>query len=232
MRDWINIITESQHEVIEEKGKFGNMLAAAALAAGGVGIGVANSGNANAEPQYDYVDNTGELPEIIVTGMHDGPSIKSPESPKAKVQSPREEAVKLLALTMWGEARSDGLDAMRAVGHVVMNRIHSARPFGRNVKEVVWKRKAFSCWNKSDPNRDAMRHIASLPEDNLNKVRWHQAVDLARAILAGKDSDNSAGALFYHTKQIKPYWVSDVTKPVARVANHIFYRNDAKAPDA
>lgn len=140
------------------------------------------------------------------------------------------EAVQLLALTMWGEARSDGPEAMRAVGHVIMNRMKSKRQFGRNIKEVVWKRKAFSCWNKSDPNRVAMEKIATLPEGHPSKVRWDQAVNLAQDITSGRSKDPTAGSLFYHTKAMgKPYWVSQDMKPDAQIASHLFYKSDAKS---
>jgi spore germination cell wall hydrolase CwlJ-like protein len=159
---------------------------------------------------------------------------KSAKPAKSAKKAPQQKAgmsepVRLLALTMWGEARSDGPEAMRAVGHVIINRIRSKRKFGKNVKEVVWKRKAFSCWNPSDPNREAMMNIAQLPSKSLERVRWKQAVKIAEQILEGGDKDPTNGALFYHTKAIKPYWVDSTTKPVANINSHLFYRDDAKA---
>ena len=211
MRKYIDIIAAP--EALQEANRFTHLAAAAALA-GTMGYHI---GKANQDPAP-------ELPQIIIT-TDNSPLDDSVENDSAN------ETTKLLALTMWGEARSDGVDAMRAVGHVVINRIRSSRAFGKNVKEVVWKRKSFSCWNQGDPNRDAMKKIASLPEKHPSKQRWHQAVKLAKNIVSGKDgTDPTHGALFYHTKGMgKPYWVSDDMKPVAVVGNHLFYDTDAKA---
>lgn len=198
-------------EILEEKlGKYGQLAAAAALA-GTIGHGI---GRGEAEAP---------LPQIIYTTADD-------PTPLSDKKADMSEATKLLALTIWGEARSDGPEAMRAVGHVVINRIRSPRAFGKNIKEVVWKRKAFSCWNAGDPNRESMKKIASLPETHPSKVRWNQAVKIAQDITSGRSKDPTNGALFYHTKAMGlPYWVSKDMKPIATIASHLFYKTDAKA---
>ncbi len=203
-------------EILEEKmGKYGQMAAAAALA-GTIGYGIGKSEAPVPEAP---------LPQIVYTTSDDPTPLSNKKSDNLN------EATKLLALTMWGEARSDGKEAMRAVGHVVINRIRSPRKFGKNIKEVVWKRKAFSCWNSGDPNRESMKKIASLPDTHPSKVRWNEAVKIAQDIVSGRDSkDPTNGALFYHTKAMGlPYWVSKDMKPIAKIANHLFYKTDAKA---
>ena len=117
---------------------------------------------------------------------------------------------------------------MRAVGHVILNRSRSARNFGDTIKEVVWKRKHFSCWNAGDPNRSAMEQIASMPESSPSKIRYRQAFEIAQDILAGKDRDITRGALFYHTDSIRPNWVPEDETPV-QIGDHLFYRTDRKA---
>lgn len=198
MRDWIEIVETASVEPIEEK--LGKMggLAAAAL------IGTAGAIPKKANP-YD-------------------------EQNVAQVQAEinRQEDLKLLALTIWGEARGDGPEAMRAVGHVIANRMEAER-FGDSVKDVVWKRKAFSCWNPGDPNREAMSNIAQLPKESVDRKRWQQALQISQEILSGRSRDITNGALFYHTKQINPYWVEDNAEPTAIIANHVFYDTDKKA---
>lgn len=154
--------------------------------------------------------------------------IDTPSQAEIQDQAREQEEMKLLALTMWGEARGDGPEAMRAVGHVIINRMRSER-FGDSVKDVVWKRKAFSCWNPNDPNRQAMSNIAQLPRDSVDRQRWAEAVRIAKEIMSGRSSDLTNGALFYHTKQISPYWVEDDAQPTAMIANHVFYDTDKKA---
>jgi spore germination cell wall hydrolase CwlJ-like protein len=219
MRKHIDLLNEA---ALEEK-KIGHIAAAAALA-GTMGYHIGKSQEVTEPP----------LPQIIITGMDDGPPIDDSEEAKPnKKLSKQDEAIRLLALTIWGEARSDGPSAMRAVAHVIMNRLESERAFGNSIKDVVWKRKHFSCWNQGDPNRKAMTLIPKLPDTHPSKQRWYEAVKIARNIIKGRDKqDPTNGALFYHTKQMgTPYWVTPDIKPVARIGGHLFYQNDAKAHD-
>lgn len=230
MRKHIDILNEAQ---LEEK-KLGTIAAAAALA-GTFGY---NMGKTDTVKEPD-------LPQIVITGMDDGPPIDDsvdssdsaqPDSPDAAPKrklSAQEESIRLLALTIWGEARSGGPQAMRAVAHVIMNRLESERSFGNNIKQVVWKRKNFSCWNPSDPNRKAMQRIPQLPDTHPSKQRWHEALRIAANVVKGVDKqDPTAGALFYHTKAMgMPYWITPDIKPIAQIGGHLFYRTDAKAKD-
>lgn len=168
---------------------------------------------------------------VVAAGSLAHHALKHDEVPVASTEqtsSYSNEAAQLLALTMWGEARSTGIDGMRAVGHVILNRANSSRNFGDSIKEVVWKAKHFSCWNPGDPNRAAMERISSMPESSAGKIRYRQAYKLAKDILSGRDPDNTHGALFYHTENIKPNWSPD-EEPVARIGGHEFYRTDKKA---
>ena len=134
---------------------------------------------------------------------------------------------KLLALTIWGEARNHGTEGMRAVGHVIMNRVNAPRNFGKTIRDVVWRRKAFSCWNPGDPNRQAMKEIGQLNKGSPDYRRWVQAKKIAAEILSRRSHDPTNGALFYHTKSIRPEWSKGV-KPVSVVADHVFYTRDHK----
>jgi spore germination cell wall hydrolase CwlJ-like protein len=127
-----------------------------------------------------------------------------------------------MALTMWGEARSGGEEAMRAVGHVIDNRRRVGR-HGRYVTETVSEAWQFSCWNANDPNRAAMLNIDSLAEESEDRRRWDMARRLAEDILAGRSTDPTGGALFYHTGAVSPRWSQGVT-PVARIGGHLFFR--------
>jgi spore germination cell wall hydrolase CwlJ-like protein len=127
-----------------------------------------------------------------------------------------------MALTMWGEARSGGEEAMRAVGHVIANR----RAIGRHgdyVTETVSEAWQFSAWNASDPNRRAMLEIDALRPDSRDHAMWQAAKALAEEILAGRSEDPTGGALFYHTAAVSPRW-SRGLEPVARIGGHLFFR--------
>lgn len=230
------------HEILEEKNWKSLIGPAAYLAVNAGAYGLSQSGHGGdpdwlKAPQQQTQQGSSSVTVELDPARRDGPDhvhdddgnryevTKPQASPQASTQS---KDAKLLALTIWGEARSEGEAGMRAVGHVVKNRMKSDR-FGDEVKDVVWKRKAFSCWNPNDPNREKMRNIAQLPKDSIEYKKWKMAQKIADEILANKSKDPTRGALFYHTEDIKPKW-ADPKKAIAKVANHIFYRTDLKLP--
>ena len=127
-----------------------------------------------------------------------------------------------MALTMWGEARSGGEEAMRAVGHVIDNRRRSGS-HGRYATETVSEAWQFSCWNKNDPNYPAMLNVDRLREGGRDHLMWLAAKRLAAEILAGRSDDPTGGALFYHTAAVAPRWSAGLA-PVARIGGHLFFR--------
>jgi spore germination cell wall hydrolase CwlJ-like protein len=132
-----------------------------------------------------------------------------------------------MALTMWGEARSGGEEAMRAVGHVIDNRRRSGT-HGTYATETVSEAWQFSCWNRNDPNYAAMMNIDSLRPESEDALMWVAAKRLAGEILAGRSADPTGGALFYHTEAVAPRWSAGV-EPVARIGGHLFFRTARSA---
>lgn len=126
-----------------------------------------------------------------------------------------------MALTMWGEARNQGEIGMRAVGHVIANR-RAAKTHGSYVTDTVSAAWQFSCWNRNDPNRAAMLAIDDLPRGGEAWRQWQQARRLADDILAGRSTDPTRGALFYHTIAVHPRWAEGAT-PSTRIGAHLFY---------
>jgi spore germination cell wall hydrolase CwlJ-like protein len=127
-----------------------------------------------------------------------------------------------MALTMWGEARGQSEEGMRAVGHVIHNR-WLAKRHGAHVTDTVSAAWQFSCWNEGDPNRAAMLNIEALPEHSEDHRLWVAAKRIAGEILSGRSVDPTGGALFYHTDAVQPAWSRGVP-PVTQIANHLFFR--------
>jgi len=127
-----------------------------------------------------------------------------------------------MALTMWGEGRSQNEAGMRAVGHVIRNRWR-ARRHGAFVTDTVSAAWQFSCWNEGDPNRAAMLGVEDLPKTSRDYRLWLAAKRLATEILAGRSADPTGGALFYHTTAVRPDWSAGVA-PVAQIGDHLFFR--------
>ena len=127
-----------------------------------------------------------------------------------------------MALTMWGEARNGGEEAMRAVGHVIDNR-KRAGTHGSYATETVSAAWQFSAWNKNDPNYSAMLNIDKLRPDSEDHAMWLIAKRVAEEILSGASADPTGGALFYHTAAVSPRWSSGLA-PIRVIGGHLFFR--------
>ncbi len=128
-----------------------------------------------------------------------------------------------MALTMWGEARGQGEEAMRAVGHVIDNR-RRAGMHGAFVTDTVGEAFQFSCWNAGDSNRTAIENVDRLREGSREQRMWRTARRLAEEIMAGRSQDPTGGALFYHSMEVSPRWSQGIA-PVAYIGGHLFFRN-------
>jgi spore germination cell wall hydrolase CwlJ-like protein len=127
-----------------------------------------------------------------------------------------------MALTMWGEARGQGEEAMRAVGHVIDNR-RRAGIHGAYVTDTVSEAFQFSCWNRDDPNREAMLNIDSLRPGSRDHRQWLLARSIADRIMAGRSADPTGGALFYHSVDVAPAWSAGIV-PVRQIGDHLFFQ--------
>lgn len=133
-----------------------------------------------------------------------------------------EEDVHLLAATAWGEARSEGEEGMRAVAHVMVNRVGDR--FGDTLKSVILAPKQFSAWNIGDPNRPLVQHPERYATGGENLTTWQTAQQVAREVLSGQSVDPTGGALFYHTRAVHPWW-DRYGQGAKTIGAHVFYRD-------
>ena len=136
-----------------------------------------------------------------------------------------EDEVRLLAATVWGEARSEGEGGMRAVAHVMVNRIGPR--FGEDLSTVILSPKQFSVWNRNDPNRRIVQNLARDPSSVATDPEWLVAERVSREVLSGQSVDPTSGALFYHTRGVRPRWAR-IGQGRQTLGQHIFY---ADVPD-
>jgi N-acetylmuramoyl-L-alanine amidase len=130
------------------------------------------------------------------------------------VTSPLEAAI--AARTIWGEARGEGPAGMRAVAHVLLNRLGGGR-WGANLFDVCLAPYQFSCWLHGDPNRPKM---IGLPEDDPTLRLCEIAFDAARA---ARDADPTAGATHYYADtSAPPTWAAGLS-PTAHLGHHLFF---------
>jgi spore germination cell wall hydrolase CwlJ-like protein len=173
-------------------------------------------------PAADMSGWTRPLGATPADGAAAPPDQPAPEAPEPDVVDAH-----WMALTMWGEARGQGEEAMRAVGHVIANRRRSGL-HGDFVTDTVSEAFQFSCWNPGDPNREAMANVLDLPEGSREHDLWLAARGIAEDILKGRSADPTGGALFYHTSGVAPRWSRGI-EPVRRIGTHLFFTRAARA---
>ena len=129
--------------------------------------------------------------------------------------------VDVLARTLWGEARGEGTEGMKAVASVILNRAVVAQKkgkfwWGNNIIQICQKPYQFSCWNRSDPN---FRKLQSVDEKDLY---FATALRVAHRAVAGVLEDVTGGATHYHASSILPYWAKGKA-PSSVIGAHKFY---------
>jgi hypothetical protein len=135
----------------------------------------------------------------------------------------------LLAATAWAEARSEGEYGMRAVAHVIVNRL-GAR-FGDSLETVIRAPKQFSAWNIGDPNRPLAQNPERYATAGVDKDTWEIAQQVALQVLQGQSVDPTNGALFYHTLAVRPVWDRFAVGPLV-IGSHIFFHDVPDPPGA
>ena len=129
--------------------------------------------------------------------------------------------VDILARTLYGEARGEGLIGIEAVANVIINRIALSKQYtlwwGKNIPEVCLKPFQFSCWTPSDNN---FYKLVRVTEDN---PIFRMCQRVAKRAVLGILPDITKGATHHHRKDISPAWARRLT-PVYEYGNHLFYR--------
>ena len=134
---------------------------------------------------------------------------------------PIEQAVDILARTLWGEARGQPVRGIEAVAAVIVNRVRAAERrggfwWGDSVVAVCRKPYQFSCWNVNDPNRAKL--LAVTPADPM----FATCLRVARRAVAGLLPDPTGGATHYHATGLHPDWAAGHC-PSAEIGRHVFY---------
>ena len=129
--------------------------------------------------------------------------------------------VDILARTLYGEARGEGLIGIEAVANVIMNRVALSKQYtlwwGKSIEEVCLKPFQFSCWTPSDNNFYKLIRVSS--DDDV----FRMCLRVAQRAVSGTLSDITKGATHYHRKDVSPAWARRLI-PVFEYKNHLFYR--------
>ena len=136
--------------------------------------------------------------------------------------------VDILARTLYGEARGEGLHGMIAVAWAIRNRVdtdlnHDGKRdwWGEGYTEVCRTPYQFSCWNKNDPNYPYLIGQKLIPEKAFSL-----AIQAAQSVISGRIPDPTGGATHYYATSMKtpPAWTTK-GQFTAQIGQHRFYKN-------
>ena len=127
--------------------------------------------------------------------------------------------IKCLTLNIFHEARSESKAGQRAVASVTLNRVAS-KHYPNTICDVVYQ-KGWDSIRKRYVSQFSWTEFDQPPK--LKSKAWHRALKIAEEVYKEKDKKLLKGALFYHTKRIKPSWARK-KRPIAKIGSHIFYR--------
>ncbi|MGE8098135.1 cell wall hydrolase [Pseudomonas fluorescens] len=128
----------------------------------------------------------------------------------------------ILARTLWGEARGEGLAGQIAVAWTIRNRVNDGKTnswWGEGYAGVCLKLYQFSCWNKSDPNFAHLSGAKPIPAG-----QFAQAQKAADQVIAGTVPDPTGGATHYYatTMPKAPAWAAKA-KQTLKLGHHVFF---------
>jgi N-acetylmuramoyl-L-alanine amidase len=130
----------------------------------------------------------------------------------------------VLARTLWGEARGEGLAGMVAVAWTIRNRVDDGKDkswWGEGYAGACQKPYQLSCWNRNDPNYQFLSGARQIPFRELAQCRI-----AADQVIGGKVPDPTGGATHYYSTSMSspPKWVVGA-KQTLRLSHHIFFKD-------
>lgn len=139
----------------------------------------------------------------------------------------------LLSMLVWGEGRGEPPEGRSAIAHVPLTRM--SLKLGTSLREIILKKKQFSCFNANDPNRAKLLR----PVEHEGLGLWAACWRTACEAMTGQSVSPAHGATHYVVRKMwaqpavnptRPQWferpciVDGHTVMVAAVGGHIFAR--------
>lgn len=135
----------------------------------------------------------------------------------------RNKQLQCLAMNIYHEARSEGIQGQRAVAWATLNRVaHNDYP--NTVCDVVYQA-------ETDENGNPIRNRCQFSwfcdgrsDEIRNQAAWNIANQVAEDVMGkyGEETDPTGGAIMYHADYVNPYWSSSYRREV-RIDSHVFY---------
>ncbi|XHS76642.1 cell wall hydrolase [Burkholderiaceae bacterium UC74_6] len=129
----------------------------------------------------------------------------------------------ILAKTLWGEARGEGVIGMQAVAAVVMNRLRVSYRGRTTAEAVCLDPKQFSCWNGDDVNLPLIERLGTTSDTD-----YQDALGIAEQALAGRLPDPTLNSKHYLATTLPaaamPTWARGKA-PAIVIGRQAFYNN-------
>ena len=137
-----------------------------------------------------------------------------------------------VALTIFGEARSEAIEGRIAVANCIRNRLKANRvSFGRTPLDVCMKPWQFSCWKKAggganhEATMNAARQLVQ-PTSGIISPMLRECLWITDGLLGWQFGDNTHSSTHYLTAALfesdPPKWVHGLL-PACRVGAHLFF---------
>jgi spore germination cell wall hydrolase CwlJ-like protein len=135
----------------------------------------------------------------------------------AEIRAQINDDMRVVALTIFAEARGESHDGRIAIASVIWNRAHGHYDM---LAEVCMMNKQFSCWNGRAGDR-----LLAFKESKLNQKEaavFADCMAIAKSMMDGKFVP-PVSATHYHSRNVRPLWARGMTR-VAVIGRHVFYR--------
>ena len=138
--------------------------------------------------------------------------------------------VKCLAVTIYGEARSEPEVGQIAVAYTILNRASKQR----TLCQVALAPKQYSVFNNNPKLRAIAVSLHLIPEQKniIDQKSWDQAVKVAQMVTRKYVEDPTGGATHYIADKVMkskgyhyPRWSKEF-KMVKEIENHKFYKDN------
>lgn len=100
----------------------------------------------------------------------------------------------LLALCLWREARGEGDVGMRAVAHVIRNRVFRGK---QDWIQIITAPNQFTSINPPNTKEGYPKDRQTESWPAGTDLLWFRAQDIAHQVYSGQESDITGGALYY-----------------------------------
>ncbi len=136
----------------------------------------------------------------------------------------------IVALVLYGEARSEPVQGVIAVGNVIRNRVRKAGWMGHDFKSVCTAKLQFSCLTPiggAGNYKKVLQFAEKLAaKTQITNELERQCVWIATGIVGDYVVDQTKGATHYHTRNLtpRPKWAMGHV-PVTQIAQHVFYNS-------